>query len=401
MMGLTLPVVAQDSLRVSIGYQEAQQTLKQQAENRPYTLRWGEMKVLAGASLAGDWNDNVNLSHSAPLSDFIIRPLANLDVFWPVTDLNALTISLGVGYYKYIEHDQYDRLLITPGSQLGWDIFIKDFRINLHDHVSYDEDPLNTGAVSGVGTFGGLNNTAGLNVAWDLHDVVLSTGYDHVNQWYTSSTYEYLNHASDFVFFRASFQVHPSLQLGLETSGGPTDYEQHVMRDNMTYSFGAFADWKISDHITAHGRGGYYHYSFSDIGSIGTGSDQDGYYFSVNLAHELQRNINYSLEVGRETFFGVYSSLTDQWYGTAQINWRIIENLSVSTGFRYEQATQPLVSGLSDSYDRMSVSLGLSCPIKEKITASLQYNYWLKQADVQQSLDYEQNVVSLMLAYRF
>ena len=67
-----------------------------------------------------------------------------------------------------------------------------------------------TALIRGLGQFGGLNNTAGLNVNWDLRDVILSIGYDHVNQLYSSSTYEYLNHASDFGFVRASFQVHPS-----------------------------------------------------------------------------------------------------------------------------------------------------------------------------------------------
>jgi hypothetical protein len=397
---LSIPSFAQDSLLLSIQNQNTADAHKREMENQPYTVRWGELKLQAGASLAGEWNDNVNLSHVSPQEDFIVRPMGNLDAFWPVTDVNALNFSIGVGYEKYLRHDDYDYVVVSPGSQLSWDIKVKDFKINFHDQFWYYEDPTVYGAVSGVARFGGFNNTAGIMGTWDLHDVILSLGYDHFNFIPSSSTYEYLRRASDFALFRAAFQVHPSANVGIEASGGPSEYNQPVLQNNFTYSLGAFAQWQATDHISLQPRGGYYAYNFSSLGLLPS-SEQNGYYFSLNFKHDLRRNINYSVEVGHEAFFGIYSSLTDQWYGTASINWRIIQYLSATTGFRYETATQPLDLQLSDNYNRMSVDFRLSCPIKKKLTASLEYRYYLKRDAVIESQDYEQNRFILQLAYTF
>ena len=391
---------AQEALRLSRYNQNTTDARKRDLENQPYTVRWGDLKVLAGGSLAGEWNDNVNLSHLSPQEDFIVRPMGDLDVFWPVTDVNALTLSLGVGYNAYTRHSEYDQVVVSPGSQLSWDIKVQDFTINLHDIFYYQEDPTVYGSVSGRARFGGFNNSAGLRTTWDLHDVSLSLGYDHVNFIASSSTYDYLTRASDFALFRAAFQVHPSASVGIDVTGGPSEYDQPVLQNNFTYSLGGFAQWQATEHISLQPRGGYYSYDFSSLG-LRPSSEQNGDYFALNFKHDLRRNISYSLEVGREAFLGVYSQLTEQWYGTASVNWRIIQYLSATTSFRYETATQPSGLQLSDNYDRVYVNFKLSCPIKEKLTASLEYRYWLKTSEQFQSQDYEQNRLTLQLAYHF
>jgi hypothetical protein len=358
------------------------------------------LKVLASASLDGEWNDNVNLAHADPQQDFIIRPLANFGVFWPVTELNALTFSLGAGYEKFVSHDQYDRPLITPGSALTWDIFTKNLRINLHDQFSYEQDPTAWGAISRTARAGGLDNTLGAMAVWDLHDVVLSFGYDHFNFVSSSSTYDYLSRASDFLLLRAVFKVHPAATAGLELSGGPTAYDQKLLSDNVTASAGGFAEWQATEVIKLLARLGFYQYSFSNEGAAAGSGDQSGYYASLNLSYRPSPKISYSVEGGHEAFMGNSSALTDQYYGTASVNWRLIEHISLSTSVRYETATQP-IGPFRDNYDRVSANLRLSCPIKQKLTASLNYRYWLKTSGLSQFLDYEQNCLTLHPAYQF
>ena len=163
----------------------------------------------------------MNLAHTAPQQDFIVRPVARFGAFWPVTEVNALTFSLGVGYEKYLNHGQYDRPLITPGSTLAWDFFTGNFRINFHDQFSYEEDPTPWGAVSGVARFGGFYNTLGAMALWDLHDVLLSFGYDHFNFVSSSSAFDFLTRASDFFLLRAGLKVHPAATAGLSSPVDP------------------------------------------------------------------------------------------------------------------------------------------------------------------------------------
>jgi hypothetical protein len=391
---------AQDALRLSLSHQSAASQGHLELENQPYTVRWGDLKVLASASLDGEWNDNVDLAHTHPQQDFTIRPLAHFDVFWPVTELNALTFSLGAGYEKFVSHDQYDRPLITPGSALAWDIFTGNLRINLHDQFSYEQDPTAWGAISRSGAAGGFYNTLGAMAVWDLHDVVLSFGYDHFNFVSSSSTYDYLSRASDFLLLRAGFKVHPAATAGLELSGGPTAYDQKRLSDNVTASVGGFAEWQATEVIKLQPRLGFYQYSFSNEGAAAGSGDQSGFYASLNLSHRPSSKISYSVDGGHEAFMGNNSALTDQYYGTASVNWRVIEHISLSTSVRYETATQP-IGPFRDNYDRVYANLRLSCPIKEKLTASLNYRYWLKTSGLSQFLDYEQNCLTLQLAYQF
>jgi hypothetical protein len=138
---------AQDGLRLWLGHWGTASARRLELGNQPYAVRWGDLKVLASVSVDSEWNDNVNLVHTDPKQDFIFRPLAKFGLFWPVTELNALTFSVGAGYAKFVQHEQYDQFLITPGSALGWDIFLTNLRINFHDQFSYEQDPTTWGAI--------------------------------------------------------------------------------------------------------------------------------------------------------------------------------------------------------------------------------------------------------------
>ena len=391
---------AQDSLLLSQNGQRDADARKLELENLPYMLRWGDLKLVTGASMAGEWNDNINLSHAAPEADFLLRPQADCDLYWPVTEINILKVSFGVGYDKYLRYSENDHIIVSPGSQLSWDVMIKDFKINLHDQFSYYEDPTVNGSVSGQARFGGFENTAGVLGTWDLNDVVLSLGYDHFNFIASTTRYDYTTRASDFFTARVAARVHPGTMVGVETSAGPTAYDQAVLQNNTTYSLGAFAEWQVTDFIATQLHGGYYGYDFDALGHL-PASTQTGYYLSLNYNQRLRKNISCNFEAGRQTSLGIYSSLTEQWYGQCGVDWRPLRHLSTYAGFRYETTTQSQYLQYGDNYDRMFVNLRLSTPLNKKWTASVEYRYWIKNSNLLTYQDYEQNRVTLQLAYHF
>ena len=97
----------------------------------------------------------------------------------------------GLGYAFYIDHPDRDTngILLSPGSQIAFDIFIGDFRINFHDRFSLQQDPIDELQLSNVVDYGRFENTAGVSVMWDLNKAVLTLGYDH---------YTYISTNSDF-----------------------------------------------------------------------------------------------------------------------------------------------------------------------------------------------------------
>jgi hypothetical protein len=70
---------------------------------------------------------------------------------------------------------------------------VSDFRINIHDRMQLQQDPIQEGALSNVVNYGRFENTAGLSVLWDLNKLLLQVGYDHYNFVSTTNRFDYLN----------------------------------------------------------------------------------------------------------------------------------------------------------------------------------------------------------------
>src|SRR5262249_50636114 len=152
---LSNPAFGQEALRQSLAGEQAAAARRKSFEGEPSNLRLGPATARLDSILELEWNDNVNFASSHEQSDFILRPQLGAEAFWPITEKNRLTISLQAGYAKYVEHPEYDHLLLEPGSALSFDVFVEDWRFNIHDQLSYVEDPGLQPAVSNVAEFGG------------------------------------------------------------------------------------------------------------------------------------------------------------------------------------------------------------------------------------------------------
>lgn len=386
---------AQDALQ-SWQLGETAASDRRDLENQPYTVSWGNFKLSQEAFLNTEFNDNVNLSDIQPQQDVILRPLAHFNASWAVTELNSLTFSLGVGYEWYVKHDKYSSALISPGSQVSWDVFIKDWRLNLHDRLSYEHDPSLYGNISRVAHLGGLFNTAGLTATHDWRGIELTLGYDHLNFVPSSSQFDYTGRRSDFGLGRLAFLLRPDTSLGVETSGGFTEYDQNVLKGFSNLSMGGFADWKTSSRLKVKAQGGWYLYDYS--GGDQGNPEPSSYYLKLGATLRLKENINYSLEGGREAVTSIDGALIEQWYAGVNGSFKIMRHLWFNAGSRYENATQPVQ--FSPNYERFLASAGVSCPITESLSASLDYQVLIKDAG-SKLFNYTQNRVILNFNYRF
>jgi hypothetical protein len=389
---------AQEALRSSLAGQAAAAARQRQQETGSYSFKSGDFRMLVTPSLELDWNDNINLSRTDPEQDFILKPLVRFDAKYPITAQNLLRFNVGVGYDIYLEHSQYSTFRLDPGSEISFDVSVKDFLINLHDRFQYTQDP-GTEAAVGVGArYGGLQNTAGLSANWDLGNVVLTLGYDHFNFISSSSHYEYLNRASELPLFRAGLQLHPRLTAGVEASGSFNAYDQHVLNDSVGYSSGVYAEWRPGEHFQVRPRFGYTSYFFSQTSLVYPAVDQSGWYADLTATHQLTQTISYSFSAGRELRLGIDADMIEDWYLRLSGTWKFIKNLSFSPGLSYEHGTQG-TGGFAQTYDWFGATLGLAYPITRTITAGLNYRLTLRSTDIA-SGGYTQNLVGLQVTYR-
>jgi hypothetical protein len=401
---------AQEALRESIAGEKAAAARRKAIESQAYNLKLGPVSFALDSSMSFELNDNVNLAEADKQEDLILRPLVSTRAFWLVTEKNALNLSVGVGYAKYLDHPAYDRFVVAPGSELAFDLFVRDFRISLFDRFSYTQNPLGVGSLSGVANYGALENTAGLNAAWDLFKVILSAGYAHLNWLSSSGQFDYLNRSAELFNSRAAFSLHPALVAGVEGTGSLTEYDSSFLHNSSGYSAGVFAAWKLSPYLQVQPRVGYVSYNFERGGPVRPAANPSTYYFSVNIDHILNEYFTHSIEGGREVRLGVYSDFEESYFLRHNATWKIIRDVGLGTQLFYEHGTYP-PSVFSDpaaptvflpgeTFDRFGATVSLSYQLMKKISANLAYRFTLKDSD---SIlrDYAQNALTMGLTYRF
>jgi hypothetical protein len=392
---------AQEALRDSLAGDAAAEANRRRDVEMPYTIKQGDFRLLLTPAIEQDWNDNINLSSTAPLSDFILQPMVGINMSYPLTYRNVLRLDATVGYDIYFEHPQYDAPLILAGSVLSFDTYVKDFVFNVHDRFQFTQDPASAASVANTGNYGGLDNFAGLSVLWDLEDVVLTLGYDHENFIASTSQYDYLNRSSELLVSRAGFRFHPTLTAGVEGSGTFTSYTQtQPLNDYDGYSAGVYGSWHPGHYTEVQLRGGYTEYFYQQTTRAMQGLTQDAWYLGLTANQDITEAIGYSLSAGHELVPGIQANNVEDWYVRASINWKIIKDLTLNTSFGYENGTQLLISqrASSEAFDWFWIGLGASYSFTKHAALSLAYRFTDRSSN-EASRGYTQNFVGLRLSY--
>jgi hypothetical protein len=394
-------VLAQEALRNSLTSESSVEAQQAQAEALPYTFKSGDFRLLVAPSLDFQWDDNVTLQETQRESDFVLRPAVDFDLNYPLTVQNLVQLSVTCGYDYYFRQHDLSALYLASGSGLSFDVGVGDFKFNLHDNFSYSQDSATEAAVSGTGSYGTFQNTAGLSGTWSLGDVTLTLGYDHQNSLATSSQFSYLDDSSEMLLGRLGFQVYPRVTLGVEGTGSIINYTQMALNDSTGWSGGIYGEWTPGAYLKIKPRFGYSRSYYRQTSTIGTASDLSSWYADLTMSHEATRFLTYSLSVGHELRPGVESDALEDTYVRPSLNWNVINGVSVGTTLSYEKGTQrggQIANTFGQNYDYYAVGLNLGFTPVTRVNASLYYRLTLRSADVA-SAGYTQNVVGITLAY--
>jgi hypothetical protein len=426
-------VRAQDAIRPSLAGEAAAEARRQSIDKIPYNLQVGPIKFRFSATLGIEYNDNINLAEdgsavflsptgpilitSEPESDIILRPQVNINALWPITQLNTLKLDIGVGHSFYLDHSEFDTnsILISPGSQLAFDIFVGDFRINFHDRFSLEQDPIAEAALSNVADYGRFQNTAGVSVLWDLNQAVVTVGYDHYTFISTTDAFDYLDRNAEILSGSIGFTPSSMMTVGVEGSFIDTYYDQNILNDSRTYSVGAFLETQITSFLKLRVAGGYQKIDFDSGGLVNDPHDLNDYYANALLSHRVNSVLTQNISVGHETQLGVNSNYVKLNYVRHTTNWNIFYHTLFSTELFYEDADDSGGSGplfapipgvpninpfVAEHIHRYGGALTLGYQLTQHVTLGLRYQYTQKDSD-QPLRDYRQNRVALDGTYSF
>lgn len=397
-------------------------------------IKVGPILFRFSTALRTEFVDNVNLSNgtTAPIeSDILLNPQLGIDAAWPLTKLNSLRFHTTLGLTKYLAHPNLgsNNLLISPDSELRFDVYVGDFKMDLHDQFSLQEDPVNQSALSNVSKFGIFTNVAGFRILWDLNDVVLSSGFDHTSAIATGSTTttgianqnaDAVNHTTDQISASALFTLNSTLSAGWESVASVSRYPDAPQNDATRFSAGPFAQLVLTSYTRLSAAFGYQG-TFYDTpvpapatSSSGTralpsappltpaqsaSTSPNSYYANLTIAHRLNRYYQDQLSVGHESAIGLFSQGTETTYLRYSSGWQLTPMLSLSTALFYEETVE---SGAQSSvpYQRFGLSLSTSYRVTKKLSASLMYQF-IERISVTEAQSYRQNRIGLSFSYQF
>ena len=397
-----LAVRSQDAVRPSLAGEAASEARRQDVDRIPYNLLVGPVRFRFSATFGVEYNDNINLAqHDEREDDVILRPQVNFNAIWPITQLNTLRFDIGLSYAAYLQHssDNTNGLLISPGSQLAFDIFIGDFRINIHDRMSLQQDPIDQPQLNNVTDYGRFENTAGISVLWDLNKVQLTIGYDHYNYISTSSQFDYINHNSEILSGTASLAVASTTNVGAEAYAVYSYYDQNVLNNSLSESFGGFVETQLSSNLRLRAAAGYQWINFDNNGLVGDQNDLSNLYGNILISNRLNATLQHAVSAGHEAQLGINSNYIELNFVRYTVTWNIIRNTLLSGEFFYEDAND---SGgfIDEHFHRVGGAATLGYQITPHITLGLRYQYTQKDSDVP-GRNYIQNRVSLDGTYSF
>ncbi|MEI8288915.1 MAG: hypothetical protein WCH99_05535 [Verrucomicrobiota bacterium] len=409
------PLRAQEALRISLA-DDLAAAMQRQAGNTAgyYNLLLGPVSLRCSAALSADYTDNARNSSQGE-GDAIIRPSANVQLTWPVTEWNTLNFSLAAGYLFYAQHSDRSGFYINPSSGsengLSFVMIIDDWKFNFHDRVSLtqnsSDNPTTPTASAGQnGAF--LQNDVGVTGLWNLSKILVNLGCDHVD--YLSVGGQQIQNQTDSssenFSLNVGYKLRPEILVGLEgglslvrrDSSGSTNAA--LASDAIQSNFGAFSSLQISEHLSARLDAGYTVLTPENSKIAGT-SATDSLYFNFSVSHEITQHFSYSLSAGNSVDFGYNGQAYERLFVRLNPNWNILRNFTFSTPVWWEQGTQAAVAHAM-KYDQFGAGITVGRALTKKLSASVNYQWVMRTTDQTSTYNnYTANTVGLSLSYQF
>lgn len=391
----------------SLAGETAAQALKRSIADEEYNLKWGPVRFQTEAGLGLAYTDNVFYSDKNRSEDLLVNPQIDLKASWPITELNTLRLSLGLGYEWYLNNTQLnsDGPLINPDSELVFNVFVGDFRIRLREKFSYEESLFyNSSAASerffnfsDVGKFARWNNLAGLEVVWDLNKVILSAGYDHENFAAVTTEFEYLDRASELFTASVAFRLGDKVQTGLEGQASLHDYDQETtLNDNLRARGGPFIELTTEEKISLRAGGGFETAQF-DPGATDN-NDFEDYYAYASLRQET-RLFSHALTAGREHQLGDNANNLSLSRALYSISSPIIKHVALRANLSVNFAEE-FGGAYKEEFTYYRAGVGFSYQFHKHWRTGLDYDFFVKDSDLP-FRDFYRNRVTGEVAFTF
>lgn len=343
-----------------------------------------------------EYSDNVRLERDAK-SGLALVLGGNVGFSMPLTVNNELYLQVSVLRYIYIsgEKGTADFQSITPGSSLGFDVFVGRAKVRSFVNFSLQEDPVASVVVNETDRFGRLNVDGGVQLDWDMNKVVIQSLAMIGRQWHTAGdgSLDARRHALNL---RSYFPNSSAGGWGLSAGLSGVDYDLRIQNDVETTTFGVFSNYVLSKNMQIAAEIGLQSSEFDNAGSIVDAEDYDGLYGSLVFDHQVKRSMRYTLALVHSANEGIgtnFYEVTSLSF-TPQVSlWR---NMYMDLSVGYDWIDESGLTG--EEATRIRAGAKIQKPLSSSLTGSLAWRYTEKTSDFF-ARNYQQNRLTLLLEY--
>ncbi len=395
-------------LRGSLAGERAAQELKRAMTNEVYNMHWGPVGFQTQARIGAAYTDNVFLSEVNKREDYIIHPEVNLSAAMQVGELNMLRAAVGLGYEWFVKNHSLnsDVPLVSPGSELLFNLFVGDFRIKLHEKASYEQtlafneqagDQPRLYNFTDVGRFDRFNNFAGFAVDWDLNKVIISASYDHENFVSTTEQFKYLDRASEWIAADFNYLLGDRTKAGMEGRLGVHNYDREtILNDNWRVRGGPFVELRLPEGMILRAGGGYEAARFDSTATAG--NDYDSWYAYGKISQELKWLVH-SVAAGHETLLGDNANNLRTTYLRYSITSDAIKDIELEGHFSVNFSKE-FGGDFREEFIHYLAGVRVGYPFHKYWRADLAYELFLKDSETADR-SFHRNRVSLDVTFRF
>ena len=381
--------------------------------DQPYNIKLGPIPLRMSAGLDVNLTDNSQRSNLNKSSELTLLPRLDISGSLRLTSFANLSLSFGIGYIKYLNHTESDRLLplaaasVNPESGISFNIKIGKFLINVFDQPQVPQFQADAVTQRSQSQYKQFTNQAGVSILWDTNSRTSMTfRYAHSNSISFGSSADTTDSSSDSFLVSLSSKLSDSLGIGLEAGTNVTKYKESFLNSNTTNHAGPFVSLRLSEYLRVQASAGYQGGSYESGGRVGDNSTLGTYYANVGISNNLNPHFNHDLSFGRESQNGAFSNFTLVNYVRYHANWDVIRMASLGFYASFEDVDE---SGGFFAQHLRSYAVGVrsAFQLTKHIYISLAYDFTKRDGDGGKlfengvGLDFDENRFSIRLGYTF
>jgi hypothetical protein len=412
----------QEAIRASMTGSQAA-SARARAINEDYNLKVGPVRLNVRAALDAEFNDNIDLADEVEgaaekQADIILRPRVELTGGWQITRLNRLDLRLGLGieHYLTVPRTTGNTLVMAP-SEISFDVFVGDVKLNFHDRFSLQQDSAATDpTLNNTTQQARFTNTIGVSALWDLNQAVVTAGYDHTDVVATTKQVNSEDRRTDLFYVSVALRPDEAMTTGVQSSIALTSYSDTLRPSLSAFSAGPFLYALITPYtrVELAGGGQFYLYDYAErptsdpfLASLNEEEIEEpaeegfGFYASLTVSNRLNANFTHSLALGHERQLASGADYVDLEFLRYSSAWKVNRKLTLSSGFFLERGKSGGGGSVDgEEFTRSGAAFSFSVKLTKKLDMALRYVYTSKESDIL-FRDYAQNVFGITFQYDF